>query len=79
MEKTYIISFLFGALIISIGILFVRMIVDYYNETGSINTLLCVPVVVYVFGLMAAIALHPFFKEVISWVQKGKNKDGNDI
>lgn len=72
MKKMHIIPVLFGALIISVGILFVRMIVNYYNETGSFYALIGVPVVVYVFGLMAAIALHPFFREVVSWMQKEK-------
>ena len=80
MKKIHIISVLFGALFISLGVFFVRMIVDYYDETGSFYAFIGVPVVVYVFGLMAAIVLHPFFKEVASWIQREKKKDGsNDI
>ena len=73
MKKTSITSVLFGVLFISVGILFVRMIVNYYDETGSLYALGGVAVVVYVFGLMAAIVLYPFVKEVVSWKQNYLN------
>ena len=79
MKKVYIISVLFGALIISVGILFVRMIVNNYDETGNFYVLMGAFVVIYIFGLLAAIILHPLFKDVISWIQKERNQNGNDI
>ena len=83
MEKKIIFSVLLGALIISVGMLSVRMIVNYYDETGSFYALMAVPLVVYVYGVIGAIilhpVLHPLFKKVISWIQKEKNKDGDDI
>ena len=74
MEKKIFFSALFGALIISVGMLFVRMIVNYYDETGSFCALMAVPLVVYAYGVTCAIILHPFFKGVATWMQSHLKK-----
>ena len=76
MEKKIFFSGFFGVLIIFVGMLFVRMIVNYYDETGSLYALGAVAVVVYIYGIMGAIVLHPvlfpLLKKVILRIKKEK-------
>ena len=69
MKKMYWIVILFGFIVITGGTLLVKMMVDYYNETGDVYALGSVVIIVYTIGVMVGIVSNSLFQEIVSWIR----------